>query len=77
MSFRNMDNQQLLLWAAVAFAIYWIFFRDKQEFYNQPHQHHHVPYHEALTPTEQDANILGISPPPPDTVPQYAPAYTM
>ena len=79
MSFNRIDNQQLLLWAAVAFAVYWIFFRNKQEFYNQPVHHHHVPtcHEQPPTLTEEDAHILGIQAPPSEDIPQYAAAYTM
>ena len=73
MSLRNMDNQQLFLWAAVAFAVYWIFFKNKQESYadvphasHAPHLHHH----------HGEQHILNVTPPPPEEIPQYAPAFT-
>ena len=79
MSFRSMDSQQMLLWAAVAFAVYWIFFKNKQEFYAEhsvPQEYAQVPqYHQQIA--QEEANILNVTPPVPEEIPQYAPAYTM
>jgi len=71
----NPDSQTLLLWAAVAFAAYWLFFRNKGvesyegfPFNNQQvnHYHHH----------HQEAQQV-VTAPPPEEIPQYANAYVM
>ena len=76
MSWNGIDKQQLLIWAAVALVAYWIFMKKTESYGNVsvPHVHHHQ---QALTPTEHDGNVLGISPPPPEEIPQYASAFTL
>lgn len=68
MSSFNLDNQPLLIWAVVAFLAYYLFFKNKQEFYGEQFPQ---PYHEQATQEHV------ITPPPPEEIPQYAAAYTL
>lgn len=90
MSYYNrMDNQQLLLWAVIAFAVYWLFFRNKTEFYNVESETYYAPstetsqeqpYYAQKQPvfyTHPEEEQPVVTAPPPEEIPQYAQAYTL
>lgn len=86
---RNPDNQQLFIWAAVAFAAYWFFFRNKLEFYeSQDQDATPTPdrYQRQSQPQESQGGVIqnyaesflkNVSAPPPEEIPQYANAFTL
>lgn len=74
-----MDTQQLMLWAAIAFAAWYLFFRPTQETYDAPYasfpQKQEYSGHGNYT---QDQNsIANVTAPPPSEIPQYAAAHIM
>src|SRR6478609_8677495 len=83
MSYNRMDTQQLFLWAAVAFAVYWVFFRNKAEFYNVETETNYAPSGETpyyaqgpptFYPEEEQPLVTAAAP---EEVPQYAEAFTL
>lgn len=78
MSLQDTDTQQLLLWAGAAFLFYWFFIRnDSTESYvpHGHHHHHHHPQHPQHHQTHEQHFIANVTPPPPNEIPQYAPAF--
>lgn len=79
-----MDNQQMLMYAGIAFLIWWFFFKNgtpsllPETFEPQLHEYHvqEQPEQPHVHLTQEEAEMLQVGPPPPAEVPQYAGAFT-